>query len=864
MDTLSLMDMKQEPADGENRLFAALAVLLKAPDRKKSFKSVEDSLRIKISEANHTLGFENLAQSVDPLIQQCGPLPESNTSDTAWDFSCVTLSILFELKNILKDGALLSVQHKSHLRAAAQFLSALGVSPLLQPGVGIPLESRCNAPITFPRNDTKKLSYLLRAILCLMQNKNTDIYSVFTANLMLDILAGLFQLSHEDKSFKLETSKFIRSTHPPTVMKYLLLLLKPNPKCPKWFLLTTTSYLNKCLMSPGGVISTVRALHDVQSEHDVLEKYAKTARIILQPDFARNAEYYKKLCPQVLYLLNSSNEEYKKVASEIVQGLHLKNAEFCHQGLFFPICQVFEQDFGDLEGRLILDQEQEIKISSSVELLILLISHSKISPDVLSRHFNDICAFYLATRKTGGTPALRCRTKDLLSQVIVQAEEASIWHTISTLPEDCLESLSEDSAVAQAMFSNFLKRFSTVDDLQEKMLLVSLLSSLAGLPSVQDEFMKKPSDQLINLLKVLLEGESAEILDLALMLLLAIISHSEDNLKKCQKLLPAVQKLRTSKHISEETKILVEQTFAIIATFGAVSGDVLLVEKKLKKMFKEKKKIEEIKPQKPQQAGPAKLSFKESLEEAADEEIPVKGHGYLSLTKLIRNKDQYSKEQAAELFQLAVSGMEHDDSYVYLAAVGMMSALILENLALLPKLAENYNKQELSLPLRNRIGEALLQVCKNLGEVAGSQRQILLNVYLSGAKDANPTHRASSLSNLGEACKVLGYRVSSDLQEILLCAQGLSTSDPDMHVRRAAALLLALLLQGLGTQAVNTLGSSSLDVYRTMKELAQSSDETLRLQAQLALEELNRGIKESIFKPQPMERHIYITSPPPI
>jgi len=96
-----------------------------------------------------------------------------------------------------------------------------------------------------------------------------------------------------------------------------------------------------------------------------------------------------------------------------------------------------------------------------------------------------------------------------------------------------------------------------------------------------------------------------------------------------------------------------------------------------------------------------------------------------------------------------------------------------------------------------------------------------------------------------------------------MCAQDLSSYDPDMQVRRAAALLLALLLQGLGTEAVNTLGSSSLEVYRTMKQLAQNEDDTLRLQAHLALEEMSRGIKEGIFNPKPIEKKIYVTSVPP-
>jgi hypothetical protein len=53
-----------------------------------------------------------------------------------------------------------------------------------------------------------------------------------------------------------------------------------------------------------------------------------------------------------------------------------------------------------------------------------------------------------------------------------------------------------------------------------------------------------------------------------------------------------------------------------------------------------------------------------------------------------------------------------------------------------------------------------------LGELAATHKQTLLNAYLTGAKDSEASHRASSLSNLGEACKILGYKMSSDLQEV--------------------------------------------------------------------------------------------------
>jgi Required for nuclear transport of RNA pol II C-terminus 1 len=703
-----------------NRLFAGLTALVTPPDRDKCFKSVDSSLQINISEATVALGHETLADCLDPLVQACGALPDDDVDDTAWHFTCACLSLLVQLNELLKNDLMLSVQQKGLIKSGVQFVSALGVGPLLQPGVGVPLESRCNAPVTFPKNSPPKLAYLTKCLLFLTETRHTEIHLCVANNLLLDILASLFQLSQDDKEFKFAANKFVRSMHQPTVMRHLMMLLKPDPKTPRWFLVTTSSYLNKCLMAPGGVISTVRALHDVDCEQGQIDKFSKTAKIILQPTMAKNPEYYAKLCPQVTELLNSNSDEYKQVAAEIIQLLHSKDNDFCRENIFVPICKVFDQDFGDLEGNLVLAEEQEKSLTASLQKLLLLISHSKISPDCISKHFSHICAFALAIRKTGATPALREHTKELISKIVVEAEDAHIWHTITTLPEEYLESLSEDSAVAHSLFANFLKRFSVVEDLQEKLLLNSLLGALAGLQSVQNEFMANPSDQMIDLLKNLLESGDPEIIHLALLLLMAIISQNENNLRKCQVLLPAVKKLRDDKVGSSEIQTLVEQIFTIIATFGAVCGDTLLVEEKLSQLFKQKSKIEELPPTpttKPiLRAGPATLTFEEALAEAVDPEIPVQGHGYLSLTKLLRQKCAEAKSKAETLWELGLVGLHNDDSYVYLAAVGMMSALVLENLHFLCKLALSYNQRDLSLAVRNRIGEALLQVCKGLGK----------------------------------------------------------------------------------------------------------------------------------------------------
>jgi len=128
--------------------------------------------------------------------------------DVSWKFVCVCLSALLELQTHLREDGLLSVQQKGLLKAALQFVSALGVGPLLQPGVGVPLESRCNAPVHFPKNNPQRLGYLLRGLLFLAEDKQTDLGASVTATLNLDILAALFQLSQVNLIFITYTKFF--------------------------------------------------------------------------------------------------------------------------------------------------------------------------------------------------------------------------------------------------------------------------------------------------------------------------------------------------------------------------------------------------------------------------------------------------------------------------------------------------------------------------------------------------------------------------------------------------------------------------------------------------------------------------------
>ncbi|KAF4528460.1 hypothetical protein B566_EDAN015862 [Ephemera danica] len=875
--------------DSEIKLaISTLKALITPPEPGIKMSDFYSSIQNNIKNATDVCRVENITKWT-ALFQEHGDIGDDY--DPNWKHVCMSLGCLLHLQTITTsvENALFSVSDKGTVRSALQFISALGLLPLLQPGVGIALECRSRSLETFksasqealpPSLWQKRLSMLTKAFVKLLADKNWDLHGVILSSSLRDIIPALIQLSWSTaintaefetdvNEFQTITSDFFQSLHQPTIIRELLVCMRSRqqPVPPIWFIRACSKYLTRCLLSPRGAISTVRALHDLGgAEDDKNKEYATSAKLLAGPHGPSQRNYYLHLCPQLLELLYSGHIEYQNVAVHTIQLLWTKHKDLCQQQilehLFMPIKTM---ELGDLEGNLVLESKLEEQLSVSITALLALLSPAGLPVNAISPWLENLCNLHLAVRHKGGTPQLRSKVRDLLSLVIANLEYDDTWTSIFHLSEDCLLDLASSSSTSNALFINLLNALNKTQDLEEKVLYCKLLMSVAEIPSVQRESLQKPNSILINTIKSFIEDPDSEMVSIALLLLGTMIAECEE-WSQYQCLVPALQKLRQSTSLTESLRAVAEEIISTVATFGSFSqekpSEAMMREKEL--LHQQSMSTSSTTKERPAKKTLSNFTVETSLEEIKDAEIPVQGHGYLSLTKLIKSKDPKVLASQDEIFDLSITGAKHEDSYVYLAAVGALSALVLISLEnQLPKITANYNNTEHGVTLRTRLGESLLQVCKGLGEMAGKYRPILLNTFLIGAKDTSPAIRASSLSNLGEACRVLGFQVSSQLQEILLCAHSLAATDPELEVRRAATLLVSLLLRGLGKEAVGVLGSSALDLYRSMKQLAISEDPTLSLQAQLALEELSHGIKEGLFTPQPLEKKIYIMSPPP-
>lgn len=71
---------------------------------------------------------------------------------------------------------------------------------------------------------------------------------------------------------------------------------------------------------------------------------------------------------------------------------------------------------------------------------------------------------------------------------------------------------------------------------------------------------------------------------------------------------------------------------------------------------------------------------------------------------------------------------------------------------------------------------------------------------MAGVRDDDHLVRASSLSNLAEVCRLLRYNIGSIIAEIVNCADYTLKFDTAVEPRRAAVLLLQMIIQGVDSE----------------------------------------------------------------
>ena len=484
--------------------------------------------------------------------------------------------------------------------------------------------------------------------------------------------------------------------------------------------------------------------------------------------------------------------------------------------------------------------------------------------------------------------------------------------------------LPEGGDVEQQLLALERQLDSTMHRMRRNLMVIRLLGLLSEENNFQENLLSE-SDKMIKFvsssIKRAARGVAAGVessvmavqsLNMALSILSVHLTQVNVPMADWERMLESQEDLKILEdHADERISKISSQLYNLIATQGIVVEEVRLLKENTKKIQEETEKLkekgQEIKAQQKEQENQVlderkaqlkaktenvkkqkeerkkkrtqetRSAYESALFDVSDPLVPVQGHGLIALARLLEDKDAETIENLEKVRLLFQANLEDSDTYLYLASIrGLVIVAryspdqVLEVLTREFALAgerkmENSeeDEEEKEVKIRTKVGEALVQITRELGEVAPKYKTLLLNSFFSVANDPDSLVRASGLSLLGEICKLLRFSLGNMTAELLnhlaACAR-----DQEVEVRAAAVMVLTMVLQGLGRDTLNVLHHDLRDIYRALKVLnGVEKEETVLCHVGLALEEID-NIMRSLLTPDPaMEKKIYVLDPPP-
>lgn len=241
---------------------------------------------------------------------------------------------------------------------------------------------------------------------------------------------------------------------------------------------------------------------------------------------------------------------------------------------------------------------------------------------------------------------------------------------------------------------------------------------------------------------------------------------------------------------------------------------------------------------------PSNLAFDDAMKLLHSSEVYCKAYGTDTLIKLLKNRDEQTIVNRHTVLAVALQNLRETESYAYLKIIKLLVALTyVMDTEVVDALASGYQNKELNIDERLKLGEAIVKITEDLGQLSVKFKDQLLKCFLNGSHDENNEYRASSLVNLGTICKVLSFQIHNFFQEMFQQLEIIIKGDDYLPSRRAAAMVLSQILEGLPN--LMDFQDFLLPIYRLLKDiLANESDDQTRLHAGVGLDHLDEMTKQ--------------------
>ncbi|KAG5885167.1 hypothetical protein JTB14_037476 [Gonioctena quinquepunctata] len=708
----------------------------------------------------------------------------------------------------------------------------------------------------------------------------------------------------KDKELFVKLLDHLRNTiHPDIFVKELMIIFRETS--PIWFKKSVSRTLSSIIRSKNGVENIAKALigdcdNDSTQTWRILDVFS---RLILScktfPDFEDN------ICKQVIDLLDKVPDDssvYDRVFVHCTKAFYQVDCESAKNTLVRAVITYFI--YFTYKGHTFQDGDVTRKIKQNSRLLhSIFVQNSVESPSLplkmLKPVMNVLFRFYTLTSNCSLNPTkndlraillgyLRRYPEDLFElfdcflfginsvevlpfrkdisimteedKLVLKLSKHSVDYPSSENASYLLELIKSDSDVMQKLFGFLLNCLTNKDKyfkkenvellvlenemmnefFERKIMVYRVLSNLAEDKAIQEKLTEDPQDIIKYIEEVLqktlelgthkstnTDSEDFQSLFTVLMILHSLVANCEKTTTNHFKPLLIPLTSISVETVNDESRDLINRIREALGRNNDRTGKHLREEK---------------------------TELDKAIDDICDPLLPTRGHGLMTLTKLVERKEKNAMDRKNYILGIFQQNLKNKDSFIYLSAISGLAALadVFPD-SILNILCEEYsdsskNNSEDGHEVRMKLGECLVRVTKTLGDMAPKYKPLLLNTFLVGAKEDDDLIRASSLSNLGEICRVLGYKLGTIVTEVLTCVHAIITTDKSPQARRAAVTVLRQLFIGLDKGMISFLKDDILPIYRTLKDIYdRDDDEVMRLQSQLALEELNENMKNFVL-----------------
>ncbi|XP_046735251.1 transport and Golgi organization protein 6 homolog isoform X2 [Diprion similis] len=721
------------------------------------------------------------------------------------------------------------------------------------------------------------------------------------------------QLKREQEQFRVSLLSFIDKLPQSIIIKELMIIFGVQ-RAPRWLRRETQRLLISRIMKPNGITSLVLSMCDDSLDSGAhWAKLDVIAKLIATPQGSDPDIYYNSICSQLLNLLESKGKDSLIVTSLCINALYEKNPTVFTKQILNPIMEPLLVTTGKSEVMEVL--RTEIEVTKCVENLSKCFISNGAEFKCLPSKLLSVIAVPLFRLYTKAHRTVYLHRKNLEQLMLLLLHEESMQTDLFSIflvqhrsnhdehdfgnnltfqfgPNsefevtnqveyigcdefgDCLLHLVQnDKILSYNLFCYLLESLSSLNEnchcqdddiahnMEVKLVYAKLLSVLADTHAIQEAYIRDP-EHILSFVISLVEDKSAsdkengneigtefDVLYISLMLVKFILENKRKSIdwKPFDKLASSLDKLKTC-NITTELSTLVKEVTNHIKTKGA------LTRPRYQDLSVSNEEVTE---------------FDKAIRDLADPLLPVRAHGLMLLTKLVERSDRNVIAQKDIVLYLFQENLKHEDSFIYLSAINGLATLasvypekVIEVLVHeFIDITSASKECTISPDNRAKIGEILVKVTRSLGELAPAYKNILINGFLCGTRDVDPLVRTSSLSCLGELCKVLGYRLGNIIVEVIFCIGCIIKTDKIAECRRAGVMVTTLLLQGLGKAALISLGSDLVPLYRALLSLQRDEDQVLRLHAQLALNELDDIVRDFLFSKPKLEKSIFVLEP---